>query len=96
MSRAQQRPHPGQQLGEPERLADVVVGARVEPDDEVDLVGARGEHEDGEVGEVGAQPAADLEAVHPGQAEVEHEQVDMADPDALQRDQARRPATSTA
>ena len=75
---AQQRPDPGQQLGEPERLADVVVGARVEADDEVDLVGARGEHEDGEVGDVGPQPAADLEAVHAGQAEVEHEQVDAA------------------
>ena len=42
---AQQRPHPGQQLGQPERLAHVVVRARVEPDDEVDLVGARGQHE---------------------------------------------------
>ena len=43
---AQQGPHPGQQLGQPERLGDVVVGAGVEPDDRVDLVGAGGEDED--------------------------------------------------
>ena len=43
---AQQGPHPGEQLGEPERLGDVVVGAGVEPDDGVDLVGAGGEDED--------------------------------------------------
>ena len=82
---AQQRADPGQQLGEAEGLADVVVGAGVEADDEVDLVGAGGEHEDGEVGHLGPDAAADLEAVHAGQAEVEHQQVDVAAADALQR-----------
>ena len=43
---AQQGPGPGEQLGEPERLRDVVVGAGVEPDDGVDLVGPGGEDED--------------------------------------------------
>ena len=85
---AQQGAHPGQQLGEAEGLADVVVGARVEADDEVDLVGAGGEHEDGEVGHLEPDPAADLEAVHAGQAEVEHQQVHAARADVLQRDQA--------
>ena len=36
----------GQQLGEAERLGEVVVGAGVEPDDAVELAGARGEHQD--------------------------------------------------
>ena len=92
---AQQRAHPGQQLGQPERLADVVVGARVEADDEVDLVGAGGEHEHRQVGHVEPHPAAHLEPVHAGQAEVEHQQVDAAAADALQRGRARRRRPST-
>ena len=73
---AQQRADPGQQLGQPERLGHVVVGARVQADDEVDLVGAGGQHQHGQLGAVGAQAPADLQAVHAGQPEVEHEQVD--------------------
>ncbi len=67
----QQCPHPGHQFREPERLADVVVGARVEADDEVHLVGACGEHQHGEVEAVRAALPADLESVHAGQAEIE-------------------------
>ena len=74
----QQGPDPGEQFGEPEGLGDVVVGAGVEADDGVHLVGAGGQHEDRHAVALGAQPAADLEAVHAGQAEVEHDQVDAA------------------
>jgi hypothetical protein len=43
----QERPDAGEQLGEPERLRDVVVGARVQADDRVNLVGPGGEDQDG-------------------------------------------------
>ena len=43
---AQQRPHPGEQLGEAERLGEVVVRADVEADHAVELAGARGDHDD--------------------------------------------------
>ena len=80
---AQQRPHPGQQLGEAERLADVVVGARVEADDEVHLVRAGGEHQHRQVGQLLAHPPAHLQPVHARQAEVEDQQVDLAAADPL-------------
>ena len=75
---AQQRPHPGEQFGEPERLGDVVVGAGVEADHGVHLVGAGGQHQHREAVALGAQPSAHLQAVHPGQSQVEHQQVDAA------------------
>ena len=67
----QHRPHAGQQLGEPERLGDVVVGAGVEPEHGVDLVGPPGEHEDRHRAAGGAQAPAHVEAVDVGQPEVE-------------------------
>lgn len=73
---AQQRADAGEQLGEPEGLGDVVVGARVEADDGVHLVGACGQDEDREGVALVAQPAAHLQAVHTGQPQVEHDQVD--------------------
>ena len=39
-------PYPGQQLGQPERLGDVVVGSRVEAVNRVHLLGARGQQQD--------------------------------------------------
>lgn len=74
----EQRPYPGEQFGEPEGLGHVVVGARVQADDGVHLVGARGEDEDRHGVTVGTQPAGHLQAVHPGQAQVQHDQVDTA------------------
>ena len=73
---AQQGPDPGQQFGQPEGLGDVVVGAGVQADHGVHLVGAGGQHQDREAVALGAQPAAHLQAVHAGQTEVEHHQVD--------------------
>lgn len=73
--RMEQGADAGQQFGQAERFGDVVVGARVEPDHEVDLVGTRGEHQHRHLGAAGAQAAAHLEPVHPGQAEIEDQQV---------------------
>ena len=71
---AQQRPDPGQQLLALEGLDQVVVGAAVEAVDAVLGLGAGGQHQDRHVA-VGAQPAADLDAVEARQAEVEDDQV---------------------
>ena len=64
------RPHPGEQLLDPERLGDVVVGAGVEGGDLLDLLGAPGEHDDRR-GRPAAQPGDHLGALHVGEAEVE-------------------------
>ena len=71
---AQQGPDPGQQLLALEGLDEVVVGAAVEAGHPVLGLGAGGQHQDRDVA-VAAQAAADLDAVHPRQPEVEHDQV---------------------
>ena len=72
---AQERLDPAHELAQAERLGQVVVGAELEPDDLVDLVVAGGQHEDRHLGAGRPQPAQDLEAVHPGQAHVEDDEV---------------------
>ena len=62
---AQQRPQPGQQLLQRERLGQVVVGAGVEALDPVADGVAGGEHQDGYVVAGGAQRAGGLDAVEP-------------------------------
>ena len=71
----QQALDPRQQLGEVERLGDVVVGAELEAVDHVVRLVARGEHQDRREVAVLAQPLADLEAVDLGQADVEQDEV---------------------
>ena len=71
----QQRLDPAHQLAQPERLGQVVVGAELEADDLVDLVVARGQDEDRHLGSGRAEAAQDLEAVHPGEPHVEHDEV---------------------
>src|SRR5215217_5589957 len=72
---AQQRPHPRQQLLALERLDEVVVRADVEPlDARVERV-AGGQHQDRGVVLILAEPPGDVDAVHPGQAQVEHDEV---------------------
>jgi len=62
------------ELGEVERLGQVVVGAAVEPAHTVADLVARGHHEDGHDADL-AQAAAEREPVHPGEHQVEHDEV---------------------
>ena len=68
---------PRHELGQLERLRDVVVGAELEPDDHVVLLAARGQHEIGTVALAPDLPA-DLEAVERRQHHVEHDEVERA------------------
>ena len=70
-----QRPQPCEELGERERLRQVVVGPRIETRDAVVDRVARGEHEHRCPDAVLADPAADLEAVDAGEHQVEHDRV---------------------
>ena len=81
------RAHAGEELGEPERLDEVVVGARVEPRDDVELLVARGEDENREIRPARPQPPTDGDAVDVGQAEIEDDE-----PDPVGRLGDRRPA----
>src|SRR6266550_6067900 len=64
---------PSRQLAGRERLRNVIVGAELEASDAVRLLVAGGEHDDRNL-RAGADLAADLEAVHAGQADVEHDE----------------------
>src|SRR4051794_870751 len=68
--------HARAELPHRERLGDVVVGAELEPEDLVDLLALGAEHDDRDALPLGAQPPADLEAVHLGQHHVEHDEVE--------------------
>ena len=69
----QQRLQPRGQLGDRERLDEVVVGARLQARHAVlDLV-ARGQHADGDVDPVAPQLPHDADAVEPGHHHVEHD-----------------------
>ena len=74
-ARAQHGLHAADELGDAERLGDVVVGAGLEADDLVELGVLRREHQDVRVAER-AHAAADLDAVDVGQADVEDDQVE--------------------
>src|SRR3954465_7159630 len=71
----EERLDPAHQLAEAERLRQVVVRTELEADHLVDLVIARGQDEDRHLGPGRAQPAEDLEAVHPWQADIEDDEV---------------------
>ena len=68
---------PREQLAGAERLAHVVVGARVERRDLVALLAAGREHDDRDVGPLAHAPD-DFEAVHVGQPEVDDDDVGLA------------------
>jgi len=70
----QHRPDPGQQLLQPERLDQVVVGPLVQGQHPVRFLTARGHHDDGRVAGL-AEPAADLDAVDVRQSEIEQHHV---------------------
>ena len=63
----------GDQLARVERLGDVVVGAQLEPDDRVDVLGARGQHDDRRLAAT-ADLAAHLPAVQLGEHQVEDDE----------------------
>src|SRR3954468_4575819 len=63
------------ELADRERLRDVVIGAELQPEHLVELVVARGQHDDRHRARR-PQPLADLEPVEPRQHQVEHDEVD--------------------
>ena len=69
----------GDEFAVAEGLGEVVVGADGESDEPVDLITAGGEDEDVAVRE-GADLAAHLDAVEPGQPEVEHDHIGVLGP----------------
>ena len=75
----EQRVHPCDQLGERERLAEIVVGSALEAAQDVDLLGARSQDEHGgaAVEPVGAaaQPAQDVESRPVRESDVDHRDV---------------------
>ena len=73
---AEDRPHPGDQLADAERLGEVVVGPHLEAEHPIALAGARGEHQDRGVGRLAADLLADVEAVEARQHEVENDGVE--------------------
>src|SRR5947208_1402057 len=81
---AQGGPHARPELAQRERLGDVVVGAELEAEDLVDLLGLRREHDDRD-GRARAQPPAHLEPVHLAHHHVEHDEVQGRLGEALQR-----------
>src|SRR6478672_462620 len=81
-----------EELGEPERLGDVVVAAGVEAEHDVDLAVSRGEDHDRHVRVGPTDPAAHLDAVEIGQSEVEqHELGPVADRELERVGTGRRP-----
>ena len=84
----EERPQPGQQLGQRERLDEVVVGAGVETLHTVVDGVAGGQHEDRRVVAGRPQPPADGQAVEAGEPEVEHDRVGRAEAQDLQRGRA--------
>jgi hypothetical protein len=84
--------HAGRELAEAERLGDVVVGAVLETGHAIVFARARGQHDDRDVGAVGArtQDAAHLEPADDRQIEIENDQVGRPVGDRFERRVARR------
>jgi hypothetical protein len=80
---AQQRLDAREQLGHLERLGEVVVGAELQPDDAVEHLGARGEHQDGRRDAALPQRPAHVEPVAAGQHDVEHDRSANRSRDAM-------------
>ena len=72
---AQHRVDACDELARIERLRQVVVGAHLEPDDAVDFLALRGEHDDRHRFARAAEASAYREAVLAGQHQVEHDQM---------------------
>ena len=74
---AQHRPHPRHQLLRAERLRQIVVGAQLQADQLVRLLGPRGQHDDRDLS-FAAQGAGDVQAIQSGQSQVQHHKVGPA------------------
>ena len=72
------RPHASEELVHAERLGDEIVGAGVERGDLVPLGAAGGEDDDRHTRPL-AQPAHDVEAIHPRESEIEDDDVGVVD-----------------
>ncbi len=86
---AEQRVHPGDELARAERLGEVVVGADGQPDDEVGLGVAGGEHQHRHRA-VALDLAAHLDAVEAGEHQVEDHEVGPERSAAARRPPGRR------
>ena len=75
MGAAAERPDPGQELTEGERLGQVVIGPEVEAVDPVVHRGGGRQHQDPGRGRARHQARAHRVAVHPGQVAVQHDDV---------------------
>jgi hypothetical protein len=71
------------ELGHLERLLDVVVGSRLEPDHDIDRVAAGGQHDDRDRRLAPDRPA-DLEAVQPREHDVEQDEVGRLGPEPIE------------
>ena len=80
-----QRADPRDQLGEVERLGEVVVGADAETLDAILERPGRGQHQHPARAAVGDQRPADLVAVDAGKVAVEHDHVIVGERDAPER-----------
>ena len=67
----------GVQLAQPDGLRQVVVRARLEPDDDVHLRRTGGQHDEHAAGLDAPELSADLDAVEIGKPEVEQDEVDV-------------------
>ena len=68
-------PHASQQLGQAEGLGDVVIGPRIQTDDEVGVLTARGEHEDRDGQALGPHLTGHVQAVDVRQSQVQDDDV---------------------
>ena len=76
----EERPDPGRQLAQAERLGDVVVGAELQPDDLVEL-GVLGRQHDDRHARLGADDAADLDARQLREHQVQEDEVRSLGPE---------------
>ena len=90
---AEMGPDAGKELGQPEWLRDVVVGAGIQPQHHVDLVAACGQDHDRRHRRLRPEAPADFDPVEIGQPEVEQHEVGWTRGGVLERPGAgRRPA----
>src|ERR1051325_2262108 len=71
---AEQRADPGKEDLQAERFRHIIVGSQFQPEDLVDLLPPAGEHEDGNFNSVAPELPANIEAVFPGEDDIQDDQ----------------------